>query len=86
MSDFHVKHSFTPNEEDSGSFTLPEKKQEKFWGSLLLVALGVSPIPEDIPDPGCEYLAVCSSAVHPDPYGYQIPNVLSPYQKVLLWL
>lgn len=52
MSDFNVKYSFTPNEEGSGCSALPEKKWEKFWTSLLLVALRISPIPRDIPDPG----------------------------------
>lgn len=60
MSGFHVKYSFTLNEEDPGSSTLPEKKWEKFRGFLVLVALGASPIPGDIPAPGCGYLAVCS--------------------------
>lgn len=45
MSNFNIEYSFTSNEEDSGSSTLPEnwEKREKLWGSLLLVALGVSP-------------------------------------------
>jgi len=85
-ADFNVKYSFTPNKEGSGSSALPEKKCKKFWGSLLLVALGVKSHTKDIPDPGCDYLAVCSSAIHPDPHGYQISNVLSPYRNVLLWL